>query len=306
MRESWFLKRANVARQGSALAVRQQAPRKSFVCHADRVHARADDKKDRNKSDENNSLTYCECFIYRDVTTRGQVCSWATQPLGSRADVKRSRDRSKQGMIHSSKYAVHSSRERERERERERNRHDEAETYYRGFRRDNGTPVASEESGRAARGEGKGRGADERGRRRRGASGTNRGASTQEGLGGLMKPWRNQENNDLPWSVQMGCQFTTGLTPGETRLTRGSPRITHHLTTRRHRGLTGTQKYLFSINSSKMANARLSRALPPPWINTITSRSRQGERAFSQTRHSSADPGLAATWLKKTDSRPLA
>lgn len=113
----------------------------------------------------------------------------------------------------------------------------------------------------------------------------------------------DEENNDLPWSVQMGCQFTTGLTPGETRLMRGSPRITHHLTTTAPRP-TGTQKYLFSTNSSKMANARLSRALPPPRINTITSRSRQGERAFSQTRHSSADPGLAATWLKKTILAP--
>jgi len=77
----------------------------------------------------------------------------------------------------------------------------------------------------------------------------------------------------------MGCQFTTGLTPGETRLTRGSPRITT-LRRRCHRACR-TQKLLFN-NPSKMANARLSRALPPPRINTITSRSPRGTRALTR------------------------
>lgn len=34
-----------------------------------------------------------------------------------------------------------------------------------------------------------------------------------------------RRNKDLPWSVQMGYQFTIGLTPSKTRLTHGSTRI---------------------------------------------------------------------------------
>lgn len=77
----------------------------------------------------------------------------------------------------------------------------------------------------------------------------------------------------------MGYQFTTGLTPGETRLTRGSPRITTY-------DGNGTAPYGDAETSPQSVQdgecATLSRALPPPRINTITSRSPRGTRALAR------------------------
>lgn len=186
-------------------------------------------------------------------------------------------------------YAV-GRREKKRERERERRSRSWEATARRSFtvrtvpsrfRRDNGT--LSKESGRGTR---DGRGAGGWWREGNGGErGKSRRVQRSIHVGRTWRPVRgataNTENKDSPWSVQMGYQFTTGSTPGETRLTRGSPRITPTITGGKGGATapTRTQKLPFPQFVQDGECATLPRALPPPRINTITSRSPRGTRS---------------------------
>lgn len=75
----------------------------------------------------------------------------------------------------------------------------------------------------------------------------------------------NRQNNDSPWSVQMGNLITMGLTPDETRLARRSPRILPRLrriiAPRLTRG--ATTRNFFSTQFVQDGDCATFGALPP-------------------------------------------